>query len=175
DPKLGPLADNGGPTLTHPLLVGSPAFEAGSFDCPPPETDQRGVSRPQFVRCDIGATESEDILGIVSVTVDETATLLGTGRVTTTGTVYCGPVGDTVRVFVQVNQDSTGASSRVGSITDTCTGEPDEPWTVTPRKKSGSPAFSTGPAEVCFEVRTKEGSTLIDRAAGCEPVTLFSA
>ena len=29
DPMLGPLADNGGPTLTHALLAGSPAIDAG--------------------------------------------------------------------------------------------------------------------------------------------------
>jgi hypothetical protein len=57
DPKLGPLADNGGPTQTQALLVGSPAIDAGSPDCPPPATDQRGVSRPQGPACDIGAFE----------------------------------------------------------------------------------------------------------------------
>ena len=30
DPMLAPLADNGGPTLTHALLAGSPAIDAGS-------------------------------------------------------------------------------------------------------------------------------------------------
>ena len=28
NPGLGPLQDNGGPTLTHALLPGSPAFDA---------------------------------------------------------------------------------------------------------------------------------------------------
>ena len=54
---LGPLADNGGPTETHDLLPGSPAIDAGSPGCPPPDTDQRGVARPQGVACDIGAVE----------------------------------------------------------------------------------------------------------------------
>ena len=58
DPLLGPLADNGGPTQTHALLAGSPAIDAGSGDCPPPATDQRGVARPQSAACDIGAFES---------------------------------------------------------------------------------------------------------------------
>jgi hypothetical protein len=57
DPLLGPLANNGGPTQTHALLPGSPAIDAGSPDCPPPATDQRGVSRPQGAACDIGAFE----------------------------------------------------------------------------------------------------------------------
>jgi hypothetical protein len=56
DPKLGPLADNGGPTLTIALLPGSPAINAGSeANCAP--VDQRGVSRPAHGRCDIGAFE----------------------------------------------------------------------------------------------------------------------
>ena len=44
DPLLGPLADNGGPTLTQALLPGSPAIEAG-VNVPGVTTDQRGVSR----------------------------------------------------------------------------------------------------------------------------------
>jgi hypothetical protein len=58
DPKLGPLAHNGGPTQTTTLLPGSPAIDAGGTSangCPP--TDQRGVSRPQGSACDIGAYE----------------------------------------------------------------------------------------------------------------------
>ena len=48
DPLLGPLQDNGGPTLTYALLLGSPAIDAGdpSFT-PPPWYDQRG---PDFYR-----------------------------------------------------------------------------------------------------------------------------
>jgi len=56
---LGPLADNGGPARTHALVEGSSAIDAGSPDCPPPVTDQRGVARPQGVACDIGAFEFE--------------------------------------------------------------------------------------------------------------------
>ena len=58
DPRLGPLADSGGPTRTHALLAGSPAIAAASAqDCPP--TDQRGVSRSQGGACDIGSYERE--------------------------------------------------------------------------------------------------------------------
>ena len=56
DPKLGPLADNGGPTLTMALLTGSPAIDAGSA-VGAPATDQRGVPRPQGSCVDIGAFE----------------------------------------------------------------------------------------------------------------------
>jgi len=57
DAMLGPLQGNGGPTATHALLPGSPAIDAGSTNCPPPDTDQRGVARPQGAACDIGAVE----------------------------------------------------------------------------------------------------------------------
>ena len=56
DPKLGPLANNGGPNRTHALLLGSPAIDAASAaDCP--TSDQRGVLRPQGAACDIGSYE----------------------------------------------------------------------------------------------------------------------
>jgi len=56
DPKLGPLADNGGPTLTMALLPGSPAIDAGDTSLAPP-TDQRGFPRPFGPAADIGAYE----------------------------------------------------------------------------------------------------------------------
>lgn len=56
DPLLGPLHDNGGPTETHALLPDSPAINAAD-DAACPDTDQRGVSRPQGAACDIGAYE----------------------------------------------------------------------------------------------------------------------
>jgi CSLREA domain-containing protein len=56
DPRIGQLADNGGPTLTHSLKDGSPAIDGGD-DTYAPSTDQRGVTRPQGVASDIGALE----------------------------------------------------------------------------------------------------------------------
>jgi hypothetical protein len=69
DPRLGPLADNGGPTQTHALLADSPAIDAANPAAPGsggdacPGTDQRGVHRLEdgdgdgVPRCDIGALE----------------------------------------------------------------------------------------------------------------------
>jgi len=65
DLKLGPLADNGGLTMTHALLPGSFAIdqilEADCVDADgaPLTTDQRGVARPQGDSCDVGAFELE--------------------------------------------------------------------------------------------------------------------
>ena len=54
NPMLGLLQNNGGPTFTHALLVGSPAIDAGR-----PEFDQRGPEFNRVVngRIDIGAFE----------------------------------------------------------------------------------------------------------------------
>jgi hypothetical protein len=63
NPLLGPLADNGGPTLTHALRSGSAAIDAVPLaDCTddlgnPLTTDQRGAPRPHGPACDIGAFE----------------------------------------------------------------------------------------------------------------------
>jgi hypothetical protein len=58
DPLLGPLQDNGGPTLTHALLPDSPAIDAGN-NAYATDWDQRGEGFPRIVNgiIDIGAFE----------------------------------------------------------------------------------------------------------------------
>ena len=58
DPRLGPLADNGGFSRTHMLLPDSPAIDAGQCVGNLP-TDQRGLPRLQGSSCDIGALERQ--------------------------------------------------------------------------------------------------------------------
>ncbi|QDV38203.1 choice-of-anchor Q domain-containing protein [Tautonia plasticadhaerens] len=58
DPRLGPLADNGGPTPTRALLPGSPAIDV-ALPVAGVTTDQRGVPRPQSTAPDAGAFEAE--------------------------------------------------------------------------------------------------------------------
>lgn len=61
DPRLLPLADNGGPTLTHAIAADSPAINSGSRDGVGPY-DQRGVGFPRIVGgayADIGAFERQ--------------------------------------------------------------------------------------------------------------------
>ena len=68
DPKLGPLQNNGGPTLTMALSSGSPAVDAGNpSGCTDGQghllkTDQRGMPRPDKEDsggCDMGAYERQ--------------------------------------------------------------------------------------------------------------------
>ena len=59
--SLGPLQDNGGPTMTHALLPGSvaidqiPAVDCVDAEGEPLTTDQRGFQRDSM--CDVGAFE----------------------------------------------------------------------------------------------------------------------
>ena len=58
-PLLGPLANNGGSTLTQMPLRGCPAIDAGNpAFAPRPATDQRGGPRMRNGRIDIGAVEA---------------------------------------------------------------------------------------------------------------------
>lgn len=94
--KLGPLQNNGGLTLTHPLLAGSPAIDAGdpafdpnAFD-PALTTDQRGTGFQRVVkaaaavgaaRVDLGAFEVQQVVvpeiaifnGVSTLLADERA------------------------------------------------------------------------------------------------------
>lgn len=75
DPMLGPLADNGGPTLTHALLPGSPAIDAGDPGAVAgldgvPEFDQRGSGfnrvrdgdAAEDIAIDVGAFEVQQFV-----------------------------------------------------------------------------------------------------------------
>jgi hypothetical protein len=62
NPMIGPLQNNGGPTLTHALLPNSPAINAGDPNfTPPPSFDQRGSPFVRVFngRIDIGSFEMQ--------------------------------------------------------------------------------------------------------------------
>ena len=84
DPKLGALADNGGPTLTHALLAGSPAVDKGDKGNTDLTADQRGEQRPfddlsiapatDGDNSDIGAFEAQEVLNTAPEATDDDAT-----------------------------------------------------------------------------------------------------
>jgi uncharacterized repeat protein (TIGR01451 family)/CSLREA domain-containing protein len=129
DARLGPLKNNGGPTLTHALLPGSPAIDGGdNGGCPP--TDQRGVERPQGAVCDVGAYEltlgGEADLSIVKSgspdPVGANATLIYTLVVSNTGpyTATTVTVMDTLPVgvtYVNASGDGWSCSHAGGVVT----------------------------------------------------------
>jgi uncharacterized repeat protein (TIGR01451 family) len=75
NPRLGPLADNGGGTLTHAPLPGSPVINAAdNTTCaaaPVSNLDQRGVSRPQGTTCDMGAVEAAASLSLIKSSTNQ--------------------------------------------------------------------------------------------------------
>ena len=87
DPLLGALQNNGGPTFTHALLLGSPAINAGDASfTPPPFFDQRGPGFDRVVngRIDIGSFEVQGPTptSTPTPTPTTTATPTATPRVT---------------------------------------------------------------------------------------------
>ncbi|MDY3557796.1 putative Ig domain-containing protein [Gemmata sp. JC673] len=125
DPRLGPLANNGGLTYTHALLADSPARDMGDPDASNlPPTDQRGQTRVLGGRVDIGAVE------FVAVAIGPDALPAGTVgtayAVALTATGASGPFVYTVTagalppgVTLSAAGQLTGAPTAVGAYTFT--------------------------------------------------------
>ena len=114
NPRLGPLADNGGLTYTHALLANSPALNTGN-PLPPGSggnaceaLDQRGINRILNANCDIGAVEARLAdLGVSQI--DSADPVLPGGTVIYTVTVINnGP--DNASNLVLVDTLPTGAT-----------------------------------------------------------------
>jgi len=97
---LGPFGDYGGPTMTVPLLPGSPAINAGVTGTNIPTTDQRGL--PRFGAPDIGAFESQGFaIGVTS----------GSNQSANLGTSFASPLVATVRANNSVEPVAGGLVS----------------------------------------------------------------
>jgi uncharacterized protein YcfL len=126
DPLLGPLQDNGGFTETMALGASSPAIDAAD-DTNCPATDQRGVTRPQGMHCDIGAyessTSSTSTPTFTPVTATTTSTPTFTPTATSTNTVTVTPT-------------TTNTPTATPTSTATATPTPSATATATPTQAS---------------------------------------
>ena len=135
DPKLLPLADNGGPTLTMALDTGSAAIDAGS-DSYCAVTDQRGAPRPQIgAHCDIGAYEFSSIAPTPTPTLEPsqpapTETPMPTDTPVLTGTPTDTPLPTDTTFPTDTPVDTlTPTATSIGTVTNT----PASGKTTTPR------------------------------------------
>ena len=143
DPEIGPLANNGGPTMTHGLLVGSPAIDAGT-SCTV-TVDQRHT--PRDARCDIGAFEFADFT-TVTMTIDPSVSVnQSSGSAVLTGTVQCSRESALSLAVQLVQQQKSGKSSTTVDAANVipvdCSTTP-RPWSASMVLTSGS--FQVGSA-----------------------------
>ncbi len=110
--KLGPLANNGGPTQTHLPQADSPAINNGTSSGAPP-TDQRGVTRPQGATFDVGSVE-------VAPTPTATRTRTATATRTPTRTATATP-SPTLTMTPIHTATSTATSTPTLTLTPTAT------------------------------------------------------
>jgi hypothetical protein len=147
DPKLGPLADNGGPTQTHALLTGSPAIDAGDDTtcaaAPVNDLDQRGVSRAQGALCDIGAFE-----------LVQSAACPSTFDIDFGGTQYADCFRDVLRGGDIDEGPDVGGTNHSSLVITGSTGSGGATWLTlyddTPGTTSPGPTF--GPETLCADV-----------------------
>jgi CSLREA domain-containing protein len=112
DPRLGPLAANGGPTPTMRPGPGSPAIDREPAGAGCSATDQRGALRPGGAACDVGAFEivlPVATTGGASPVGGSSATVAGTVDTRGLDTAYRVEFGATTAYGRQVAASATGA------------------------------------------------------------------
>jgi hypothetical protein len=170
DPKLGTLADHGGPSATIDFAPQSPAFNGG-VACSV-TVDQRYVPRDTY--CDVGALEFNDWT-VVTLTIDPNATVnTTTGSAIVTGTVKCSRNGDQFGVVVDLQQQKSGKTPATvqgtGGAAVNCTTAA-QAWSATVVPASG--AFDSGSAAAT--ARTNDTSIWITPASTSKAVKLARA
>jgi hypothetical protein len=118
DPQLGPLTDNGGPTLTHLPAPTSPVINAGDpAFVPPPSTDQRGFARVLNGRIDMGSVEvaAAGTAGTIQLTFSAANVGEAAGTVTITATRTGGSAG-AVSVTVNTANGTAVAPGDYGAV-----------------------------------------------------------
>ncbi|NET37021.1 MAG: CHAT domain-containing protein [Cyanothece sp. SIO1E1] len=143
DPRLAPLANNGGPTQTQALLADSPALDAGNPSITTP--DQRGLARNGIP--DIGAFERGTPNSLTIVAGDNQSTIVNT------------PFGNSLQVQV---------TDTFGSVLDGI----NVSFTAPGSGASGMPTNTTvmtdtaGLATTTFTANTVAGNFTVDASLG---------
>lgn len=155
DPQLGPLQNNGGPTLTHLPAFASPAVDAGSSAF---TVDQRSQARPVGAAVEMGAVEVNP--GTIELTVSVLSVNENGGTATITATRTGGADGAVSVSYATslgtatspadfaaaagtlnwANQDSASKSFQVTIVNDTLD-EPDETFTASLSNPTGGAAL----------------------------------
>lgn len=102
DPKLFPLQNNGGPSMTHAISHLGPAFNRYAAGTYCGDYDQRWVRRD--AKCDVGAFEFNDWTK-VTITIDPTVKVdPSSNKAVLTGTVTC-TRDETFKLALELHQD----------------------------------------------------------------------
>jgi len=126
DPKLGELADNGGPTQTMALQSGSAAIDfvpTTGASCQP--VDQRGVTRPHGGACDAGAYERagpDATTGDAKDITSSGATLQGSVTPNGHATTYHFEYGTTTAYGTSTANQNAGSGVSASSVSTAITG-----------------------------------------------------
>ena len=148
------LADNGGSTLTHALVTGSPALDAAGDS--PLATDQRGITRPQGTADDIGAFELEVAATNPEIDVQGNSVSIASGDTTpsTTDHTDFGSVdatsGTLVRTFT-INNSGTAALTLSGANPVSISGANAGDFTVTTQPAGSVAASGSATFQITFD------------------------
>jgi len=164
DPNGKPLLkDNGGPTKTIALLLGSPAINAGN-NTGAPDKDQRGIARPQQGTVDIGAFESRGFILAVTSGNNQSAqinTAFTNPLAVTASSNFGEPVGSGPITFAATG---SGANAALSGTPATIQANGQASITATANGKPGSylvTASANGASSACFNLTNL-----------CQPITV---
>jgi hypothetical protein len=165
DPLLGPLADNGGPTMTMALLPGSPAIDAGD-GTGAPANDQRGFARVVGAAIDLGAFEVQPATQVTRLRISAPAgAVAGTPFAVTVQAVN--DLGNAVPGFTVHFTSSDGHAVLPPDYTFTATDPGTLPFPVT-LKTAGTQALTVAGTTAAGSLTATAGGIVVSPAAAAK-------